>query len=68
MRATIRAHGTALVAFSGGVDSTFVLKIAVEELVLELRFDAENALGDEIERGARAALEELVSVVVARDR
>jgi uncharacterized protein len=32
MRAAIRAHGTALVAFSGGVDSTFVLKIAVEEL------------------------------------
>ncbi len=32
MRAVIRAHGTALVAFSGGVDSTFVLKVAVEEL------------------------------------
>jgi uncharacterized protein len=32
MRAAIRAHGTALVAFSGGVDSTFVLKIAVDEL------------------------------------
>lgn len=43
-------------------------KAVVEELVLELRFDAENALGDDIEPGARAALEELVSVVVARDR
>ncbi|WP_224370021.1 ATP-dependent sacrificial sulfur transferase LarE [Hyalangium versicolor] len=32
MRAALRTHGTALVAFSGGVDSTFVLKIAVEEL------------------------------------
>jgi uncharacterized protein len=32
MRAAIRAQGSALVAFSGGVDSTFVLKIAVEEL------------------------------------
>src|SRR3954463_5471385 len=32
MRASIRSHGSALVAFSGGVDSTFVLKIAVEEL------------------------------------
>ena len=43
-------------------------KTAVEELVLELRFDAENALDADIEPGARAALEELVSVVVARDR
>jgi uncharacterized protein len=32
MRAAIRAQGSALVAFSGGVDSTFVLKIAVEQL------------------------------------
>ena len=32
MRAAIRGHGSAIVAFSGGVDSTFVLKVAVEEL------------------------------------
>ena len=32
MREQVRALGSALVAFSGGVDSTFVLKIAVEEL------------------------------------
>lgn len=32
MRSAIRGYGSALVAFSGGVDSTFVLKIAVEEL------------------------------------
>src|SRR5690242_4034384 len=32
MRAAIRAQGSALVAFSAGVDSTFVLQIAREEL------------------------------------
>ena len=32
MRARIRGLSSALVAFSGGVDSTFVLKIAVDEL------------------------------------
>ena len=32
MRASIRERGSALVAFSGGVDSAFVLKIALEEL------------------------------------
>ncbi len=32
MRAALRTFGSALVAFSGGVDSTFVLKLAVEEL------------------------------------
>ncbi|MBJ6762361.1 ATP-dependent sacrificial sulfur transferase LarE [Myxococcaceae bacterium JPH2] len=32
MREALRAQGSALVAFSGGVDSTFVLKVAVEVL------------------------------------
>jgi uncharacterized protein len=32
MRGAIRGLGSALVAFSGGVDSTFLLKVAVDEL------------------------------------
>jgi len=32
LRASLRQAGSALVAFSGGVDSAFVLKLAVEEL------------------------------------
>ncbi len=32
LRTAIRGYGSALVAFSGGVDSTFVLKVSVEEL------------------------------------
>lgn len=32
LKASLRAHGSALVAFSGGVDSAFVLKVAVDVL------------------------------------
>ncbi len=32
LRAALRAHGSALIAFSGGVDSALVLKLAVEQL------------------------------------
>lgn len=32
LKASMRAHGSALVAFSGGVDSAFVLKVAVDVL------------------------------------
>jgi len=40
---------------------------AVEELVLELRFDAESALGEAMDPEADAALRELVAMVVTRD-
>ncbi|MBM3334974.1 ATP-dependent sacrificial sulfur transferase LarE [Candidatus Sumerlaeota bacterium] len=32
LRETVRSYGSALVAYSGGVDSTFLLKVAVETL------------------------------------
>ena len=32
LRQALKAHGSALVAFSGGVDSAFVLKVALDEL------------------------------------
>ena len=41
---------------------------AVEQLVAELRFDAENSLDKGVDGEADAALRELVAVVVARDR
>jgi len=40
---------------------------AVEDLVLELRFEAENAIGEVIDPEADAALRELVAMVVTRD-
>lgn len=51
----------------GLVDSSGARR-AVEDLVLELRFDAENALDEGMDPEAFAALSELVAVVVARDR
>ena len=43
-------------------------RAAVDALVRELRVDAEEALGEDIDPQALAALQELVAVVVARDR
>ncbi len=42
-------------------------RTAVEELVLELRFDAESALSEQIDAEADAALRELVAMVVTRE-
>ena len=41
---------------------------AVEDLVLELRLDAENSLGPGIDEDAESALRELVGMVVAREK
>lgn len=42
-------------------------RASVEALVVELRLDAENALGSTVDPEAEAALRELVGMVVARD-
>jgi len=60
MRALIRAQGSALVAFSGGVDSTFVLRIALDELgerVVALTAVSPSVPPREREAAARIAAE-----------
>ena len=42
-------------------------RAAVEQLVLELRFEAENSLGSGVDPDAEEALRELVAMVVSRD-
>ena len=56
-----------VVRLRGLVDASGARR-AVETLVHELRLVAEDALDDDLDPTARAALQELVSVVVARDR
>ena len=64
MRELIRAQGSALVAFSGGVDSTFVLKVAVEEL--GERAIALTAISASIAPAEKAEARRLAQLIGAR--
>lgn len=64
MRAAIRGHGSALVAFSGGVDSTFVLKIAVEQL--GEKAVALTAMSASVAEGEAEEARELAALIGAR--
>lgn len=64
LRTLIRSRGSALVAFSGGVDSAFVLRIALDELgdrVLAL-----TAVSPSVPRREREAAARLASALGAR--
>src|SRR5512138_391676 len=52
LRAAIRRHPSALVCFSGGVDSTLLLRVAVD--VLGERCHALTAVSDTMARSERA--------------
>lgn len=64
MRSAIRAHGSALVAFSGGVDSTFVLKVAHD--VLGDRAVALTALSPSVAPEEAAEARALAATIGAR--
>jgi uncharacterized protein len=64
MRASLKARGSALVAFSGGVDSAFVLKIAVEQL--GARALALTAISPSVSPDEAAEAEQLAKQLGAR--
>lgn len=64
LRTLIRSRGSALVAFSGGVDSAFVLRIALDEL--GNRVLALTAVSPSVPRREREAAARLASALGAR--
>ena len=77
LRAHIRSLGRVLVAYSGGVDSTLVLRVAAEELELEALGimavspslpDSERQQAVEQAQGTRAPTQRFVDKFSAVDR
>src|SRR5215831_14977642 len=66
LRATIEGYGAALVCFSGGVDSTFLLKVAVD--VLGERCHALTAVSETMARSERDDALRLASELGLGDR